>query len=88
MLRIDQKECAVMSDKLTEWQVVRNIVLFFWLVALLGPYAAFDSGEVLSVILFFIFVLPSLLYFIKLHKNYKKTSFKSFDAYFTSIKAD
>jgi hypothetical protein len=73
---------------MTDWEVVRNIVGFLWMVAIIVPYAALDGGEVVSVFLFFIFVLPLFLYFLNLYKKYKKTNFKSFDAYFHSIQKD
>ena len=71
--------------KLTEWEVVRNIVAFLWMTALIFPCVALDGGAVVSIILLIIFVIPTFLYFFSLYRKYKKTSFKSFDAYFASI---
>ena len=66
-----------MNNQLTDWEVVRGIVLFLWLVAIIVPYAAFEGGEIVSFFLLVVFVCPTFFIFLIFSKKYKKTNFKS-----------
>jgi len=73
-----------MKSPLTEWEAVRNTVLFLWAAMVLTPLVVFDDGEAISLLFIVFFVLPTTTYGAVLYRRYKKTNFKSFDAYFYS----